>query len=216
MHAATDTRVVRCLDALSFSFSMLEHVHAELYPSCVSFLSDKNALPAAYWRAWSFIDLVHRIREVAQAVPGLSAKNKELSEFLSATELAETLRHYIQHLRGELSKTPGNSFPAWGNLAWVDANDPLLAHSAMSGAEVGQTTFGGCIFDRLERRWVSKVTLCAGDVSFNFDPIAEACLKFKEFVLPWMLKAYSPGVHLRSKLPIISMRVVVAIGDTDA
>jgi hypothetical protein len=143
MHATTDTRIVRCLDALSFSFSMLEDVHAELYPSCVRLRSDRNALPQAYWRAWSFVDLVHRIREVAQSVPGLSAKNKELREFLSATEFAEKLRHYIQHLRSELSKTPGNSFPAWGNLAWVDPEDPLLAYSAMSGAEVGQTSVSG-------------------------------------------------------------------------
>lgn len=49
-----------------------------------------------------------RLREVAQAVPGLSMKTPELRLFLNDTAIAEEFRRYIQHLRTELSKSPGN------------------------------------------------------------------------------------------------------------
>jgi len=102
MHAATDTRLARCLDGLALSFAMLEHIHADLHLVCAGVKADKQSLPLAFWRCWSFVDTVHRIREAAQAVPGQSSKTSELRLFLDATAIAEDFRHYIQHLRSEL------------------------------------------------------------------------------------------------------------------
>ncbi|MBS1154287.1 MAG: hypothetical protein H6R07_211 [Proteobacteria bacterium] len=206
MHATNDTRLVRCLDGLSMSFAVIEQIDSELYDACSRLLSEKELLPAVFWRAWSFVDTVHRIREVAQAVPGLSSKTSEMRKFLTSTEVAESFRHYIQHLRGELSKRPGNTFPAWGSLAWVDPNDPQLTHMALAGAQVGETHYAGLVFDTVEQRWVSRVALSVGGLSFNFDLIAAECMDFRNFILPWLLQKYAPGINLKDELPIISMR----------
>lgn len=207
MHATHDTRLVRCLDALSMSFSILEQIDSELYATCARLPSDKALLPSVFWRAWSFVDTVHRIREVAQAVPGLNSKTPEMRKFLGSTEVAESFRHYIQHLRGELSKIPGNTFPAWGNLVWVDPNDPHVTHMALAGAQVGETQYVGLVFDTVEKRWVSRVALSVGGLSFNFDRITLECMEFRNFILPWLVQKFAPGINIKDELPIISVRI---------
>lgn len=189
------------------SFAMLEQIQRDLYMACADIRGNRQSLLASFLHCWSFIDTVHRIREVAQAVPGLSGKNPELRLFLKATEMAEVFRHYVQHLRSELTKLPGNTFPVWGSLSWVDPNDPLLTHTALAGAQVGETSFVGCVFDTVERRWVSKVALSVHDRSFNFDPIFVACVQFRDFVVPWILAKYSPGIQIREEVPVMSARV---------
>ncbi len=210
MHASTDTRLVRCLDGLAISFAMLDQIQQDLHMVCAAIKDNKKSLPGAFLRCWSFIDTVHRIREVAQAVPGLSSKTAELRLFLDATAIAEEFRNYIQHLRSELSKVPGNTFPVWGSLSWVDPNDSLLTHTALAGAQVGETHFVGCVFDTVERKWVSNVALSVNDLSFNFDPIFMACTRFKDFVVPWILAKYAPGIQLREELPVMSARIQFA------
>jgi hypothetical protein len=207
MHAETDTRLIRCLDGLGMSFAMLEHIQADLHAVCADIKANKHSLPVAFWRCWSFVDTVHRIREVAQAIPGLSTNTTELRLFLKATEIAEAFRHYIQHLRSELSKSPGNTFPVWGSLSWVDPTDSCLTHTVLAGAQIGEMQYVGCVFDTLERRWVSKVALSVGGLSFNFDLIFVACIKFRDFVIPWLITTYAPGIRLQEELPLMSARL---------
>lgn len=213
MHAATDIRLVRCLDGLALSFAILQHIHADLHVVCASITSNKDALPPAYWRCWSFIDTVHRIREVAQAVPGLGRKTPELRLFLDATAIAEKFRHYIQHLRSELSKIPGNTFPVWGSLSWVDLEDSLLTHTVLAGAQVGDTQYPGCVFDTVERQWVSRVSLSVVGHSFNFDPIFATCMRFRDFVVPWLLNTCAPGFKFEEEVPVISARIQFVVRD---
>lgn len=207
MHATTDTRLVRCVDGLAMSFAILEHIHADLHVVCARVRANKQSLPVAFLRCWSFVDTVHRIREVAQAIPGLSRKNTELRLFLDTTIIAGEFRDYIQHLRSELSKLPGNTFPVWGSLSWVDPTDPQLTHTALAGAQVGETQFVGCVFDTVEGRWVSNVALSVGGLSFNFDPIFSACIRFRDFIIPWLLTSYAPGIQSQDELPIMSTRI---------
>lgn len=215
MNASTDTRLIRCLDGLDMSFAMLKHIHDGLHASCASIMADKHNLALAFWRCWSFVDTVHRVREVSRSVPGLSAKTPQLRVFLDATSITEGFRHYIQHLRGELAKSPGNTFPVWGSLSWVDPNDDTLAHTAMAGAQVGETNFAGCILDIVQRRWVSKVALSVNHLSFNFDPIFESCTQFREFIIPWLLQKYSPGITIREDLPVTSVRFQFGARDAE-
>lgn len=212
MHAATDTRLIRCLDGLEMSFAILKHLHSEMHDICKTLHTSQQELPVAFERCWSFIDSVHRIREIAQAVPGLNNKAPEVRVFLESTAIAEEFRHYIQHLRNELMKMPGNTFPVWGSLSWVDPVDPMVTHVALAGANVDKTEYHGCVFDTVERKWVSKVTLAVAGLSFNFDPIFEACKRFDRFVLPWIMSTYAPGVIAREKLPSVTMRLQINVG----
>ena len=207
VNASSDPRLIRCLDGLDMSFAMLEHIYAELHATCARIRTDKHQLAPAFWRCWSSIDTVHRVREVSVSVPGLGAKTPQLKMFLSATSIAEGFRHYIQHLRKEISKSPGNTFPVWGSLSWVDPDDASLTHMVMAGAQVGETSYVGCVFDTVRRCWVSNVALNVNQLSFNFDPIFDECMKFREFVIPWLLEKYSPGVQVREELPISSVRL---------
>lgn len=210
MHASSDIRIVKCLDGLHYSFEILQHIYSSLHEVCSRVQVDHASLIPALWQCWSFVDFTHRIREIAQSIPGLSNRNKELMTFLEATELAEEFRHYIQHLRSEISKKDMNPFPVWGSLAWVDPANPEYSYLVVFGAQVGSPSHTGCVFDTVEKKWVSNVCLGVRSKSFNFDPIYEACLRFRDFIVPWALSTYKPGIQPTTELPIIiTFQVVV-------
>jgi hypothetical protein len=62
----------------------------------------------------------------------------------------------------------------------------------------------------VEKKWVSKVCLGVGGKSFNFDPIYEVCLRFRDFVVPWALSAYKPGIQTTTELPIVTIQFLVS------
>lgn len=205
-HPSSDPRIIKCLDGLHYSFEMLKYTHDGLWEECVLISEKNSALVPALWRCWSFIDLLHRIREIAQALP-ISGKTPELKLFLEATKVTEQYRHYIQHLRGELSKDPKeNLFPVWGSLSWVDAKNPTKCHTVLSGARFPGTSYPGCVYDTLEKKWVSRVCLGTSKLSFNFDLMHMAALRFEKFIIPWILSTYKPTVTMETSLPIVSMQ----------
>jgi hypothetical protein len=206
MHASTDARLLRFLDGINLSFQMLNHAHDHLYATCSKLKGNPKMLPVAFWLAWSFVDALNRIRELAQAVPGLGSKTPELATFLEVTEIAVTYRNYIQHLRQELSKRNSNEVPVWGVLSWVDPSDSTIAHIALAGAAVGNTKYPSCVFDTQTGKWVSRVTLCIQETAFNFDPIYDSCVGFSEYILPWITKTYTPGITTLDELPIYSVK----------
>jgi hypothetical protein len=136
MHASSDLRIVKCLDGLHYSFEILEHLNKSLYEECCRINSDPSSVIPAIWRCWSFVDVVHRIREIAQSIPGLSNRTHELVSFLADTAVAEDCRHYIQHLRSELLRKDTPPFPVWGSLAWVDPKDATSSYIAVMGAQI--------------------------------------------------------------------------------
>ena len=207
MHPSSDVRIVKCLDGLYYSFQMLEYINSSLYKDCLRVEIDHSSLIPALWRCWSFIDVVHRVREISQSLPGLSKRDKNLSTFLDATRLAKDYRNYVQHLRSELLNKDLNPFPVWGSLAWVDPVNPTYSYLAVFGAQVKGTSYAGCVFDTVEGRWVSRVCLSIGGMSFNFDPIYEECLRFRDFVVPWALSTYKPGIQMTTELPIITIQL---------
>ncbi len=79
----------------------------------------------------------------------------------------------------------------------------------MIGAVVRGTRYDGCVFDTVERKWVSNVCLSVHGKSFTFDPVYMACLRFREFVIPWALSAYKPSIKPTTKLPILTFQVSV-------
>ncbi|MCH8863108.1 MAG: hypothetical protein IID51_11425 [Proteobacteria bacterium] len=205
MATILEVRNIRCFDGLHYSFELLSYFHSNLHPMCCEIIDDNAKVIPALACAWGFVDALHRIREISQSLPRLGDKHPEMRAFLSATALAEDYRHYIQHLRGELSKDPPNGFPVWGSLSWVDDKNEAESHIALFGAQIEGTGYSGCVYDRLEKKWVSKVCLGVGHRSFNFDKVYDSVLRFKEFVLPFVIEGASEEIKLHNKLPIMTM-----------
>ena len=207
MLTTLDIRKLRCIDGLHYSFQLLRLSYEPMWDVCCEIAADNSKAGAALSLCWGFIDSLHRIREIAQAVPALSAKHPEMRAFMAATELAENYRHYIQHVRRELCSDPPHTFPVWGSLSWVDRTDSSTCHTAMLGAQIAGTQFSGCVYDTVEGRWVSNVCLGVLDHSFNFDPAYASATRFKDFVMPLLTTGAPPEVEFHEKLPITSASV---------
>ncbi len=200
---------IKVLDGLHFSFRLLEYHYESMYRSCAAIPTDRAQLVPALASCWGFIDVLHRLRELAQTVSGLSGNCPERRRFLERTKLAEEYRHYIQHLRQELGRATPDPQPVWGSLSWVDPGDASLTHTVMIGARLPKTAYTGAVFDTVERRWVSRVCLGVGRSSFNFDPLFEEAVAFEKFVVPWMLAQAADTISVASDLPIFSARIVM-------
>ncbi len=209
MHASTDIRKVKCFDGLNVAFGLIENSYNGLHEECCKLMNKKANAIDVLSRCWSIVDNVHRVREISQSTPGLSNKNDSLKSFLSKTTVAEDFRHYIQHLRKELSKKEIDPFPVWGTISWIDIDDNDLSHTAILGAQIEGTSYAGCVYDTFEKKWVSKVTLSVQNLSFNFEPVFEATHKFKQFIIPWIIDTYKPGIQLKTEIPIISAKVIL-------
>ena len=213
MHSTLDVRKIRCLDGLHYSFQLLRHCYADLWETCCEIPGANSKLIPALAAGWGFIDALHRIREIAQAVPGLSAKHPEMQAFLSASAAAEDFRHYIHHLRGELANDhPANAFPVWGTLSWVDPANPTQSHMAILGTQIEGTNYAGCPFDAAERKWVSKVCLGLNGKSFNFDPAFLSAVRFEAFILPFLNEKASEDVEPAAALPLVSIDYIRSVG----
>ncbi len=212
MTSPLDVRKIRCLDGLHYSFQMLRYCYAGLWETCCEIPSVHSKIIPALASGWGFIDALHRIREIALAVPGLSAKHPEMQAFLSASSLAEDYRHYVHHLRGELANDPSNAFPVWGTLTWVDPANPTRSHMAILGTQIEGTNYTGCVFDTVERKWISRVCLGVNGKSFNFDPIFLAAVRFEAFILPFLSDKAPEHLALREALPLLSVDFIHGAG----
>lgn len=205
MTMSIELRKIRCIDGLHYSFEMLKHFQENLYLDCCAIQEDNSRVIQVIAGSWGFIDALHRIREIAQSTPGINVKHQEMRAFLSATELAEDFRHYIQHLRGELANEPPNTFPVWGSISWVDPNKSNRCHTAMFGAQIQGTQFSSCVYDRQNNNWVSKVALVVNGKSFNFDRVYESAVRLRKYLIPAIIEGSSSEIELHEKLPIISV-----------
>lgn len=204
MHASTDPRLVLCLDGLQMSFAMLGELQRELHPACIKIPA--NGHVSAFLRAWSFIDVVHRIRVLSEDIPGLSQKTRELTSFQNSTRHITTMRNYIQHLKGELNDKL--AYPVWGSLAWISDSDPTLCHIVHAGALVGTKSDCSVLFDMHEGRWASNVSLTIEECTCTFDIIYAECLRFRDFIMPWIIAKYTPGMTFRQEIQISTFQFI--------
>ena len=204
MHAKDDIRLIKVYDGLVFSFQVLSLNYQNLHNSCILIPNENEKLVLSFSKCWSIIDTTHRIREIAQSIPGLSKKNKILKNFLKSTSLAKEFRHYIQHLRRELSNNPPNNYPVFGSLSWIDKNDNSKCHTIILGSQIGKQNYFSCIYDRINDKWLSNVCLSINNSTFNFDPIFDEVMKFKKFILDWIEKTYNKDINKIKRYPIFT------------
>lgn len=183
MHAKDDPRVVRFRDGFWFSRALLlreaaelENLRAKLRPEA------RDDLLHAVATVWQIVDSVHRVRELAQATPGMNQRDPIVRGFLAATAVAEEFRHYVQHLQRELAN-PEHRFPVWGSVSWVSAADESTTFTAVTGAVPAGTEINGAVYDRLERRWVSRVSLSIRGMTFNVDLVVDATVSLCDHAL---------------------------------
>jgi hypothetical protein len=212
-HAKDDPRLVRFRDGFWFSGALLRREAAELEALRARLRPDgRDDLLHAVATVWQIVDTVHRVRELAQATPGMSQREPFVRAFLVATTVAESSRHYVQHLRQELAE-PNHNFPVWGSLSWVSIADPAMTFTAVTGAVPAGTEIGGAVYDRLEQRWVSRVSLSIRGAVFNVDPIVEATMAMCEFALA-RIAAMQPDVPPLDNF--LSFSAAVATSKLDA
>jgi len=184
MHAKNDPRLIRFRDGFWFSRALLLREAAEVETLRASLHPERrDELLHAIATVWQIVDSVHRVRELAQATPGMSQGDAAVRRFLADTAVAEDFRHYVQHLRGELGKRDVDRFPVWGSVTWVSANDEAMTFTAVTGTIPAGTEIGGAVYDRLERRWVSRVSLSIRGIVFNVDPVVEATVSLCDHAL---------------------------------
>lgn len=131
--------------------------------------------------------------------------------FLEGTKLAEEYRHYIQHLREEVSKSVSNREPVYGSLAWVDPDDSTVSHSVLLGAVPDIHSHSSCAFDNELGEWVSNVSLSltledGSKTSFEFDRVFRATIAIERYLFDCLLG----GLQIQwppKEPPMMSIRV---------
>ena len=196
---------LRNAEALFYSYELLRISHESMWPACCSIPVDNSSVFTALASCWTFIDSLHRIREIAQGAPGINSTSAEMRSFLEATAPAASYRHYIQHLRREVTKDPPDAAPVYGSIAWVDPDDSQLCHTAILGVGIAAQSSTSCVFDTQENRWVSKVALGVAGHSFNFDPMWAKAEEARAYLLP-LLTYEAPIQWPPPVLPIFSAR----------
>ncbi|MBL8100057.1 MAG: hypothetical protein JNK81_12795 [Anaerolineales bacterium] len=209
MNEYLESRKLKCLDGLHYSFEIMKLNYIDLYDRCIQIQENQENIIRVLSQCWLIVDMIHRVREISQSIPSLNKKNNELQEFIFQTKSIEDCRHYIQHLREELSKSPPSLFPVWGSLSWVDPNDSSNCFIAVFGAINKGINYSSCVYDNLEKRWVSKVTLGVENLSLNFDPLYESAIKFKDFIIPWLIENSSVNLKIKKEIPIFSVKFIV-------
>ena len=137
-HAKNDPRILKFFDCIYYSVQILESQYRDLNGVVASLKpSDSSKIIRALAVAWSIVDTLNRIREVAQNVPGLSNKTPELKAFLDSTKVVAKFRNYIQHLRNELGKQNLDNFPVWGTFSWINNDDSTICYTSFTGTTAG-------------------------------------------------------------------------------
>jgi hypothetical protein len=198
---------IRYLEGLYYSFKLLKYNYQTLYSECKEIQKQSERIMEALSRCWIIIDLVHRIREISQAIPELSQKEPKLKIFLKKTEITGYFRNYIQHLRNGLAAKEVIKSPVYGAISWVDSENEKKSYSAIIGQRFKGTEYSSCEYDSQNRCWVSKVVLNLNGFSYQFDLIYNQTMAFKEFLYNWIKERLKLEINDNAEIPIISILI---------
>lgn len=108
------------LDAIEHSFSMAKIAYTRIVTYCRNdSSSDLGAKDdELVLDAWSFIDVLKRLRSALMKTPGLQ-HGTVLTEFLQATKSVVDFRDHHQHIEERIAKVAPSGRPIWGAFSWV-------------------------------------------------------------------------------------------------
>lgn len=111
-----------CLDAIEHSFSMARIAYERIVNYCNQ-QNEGTTSPllddAMVLDAWSFVDVVKRLRSVLQNTPGLKQSSQGLVDFLNETKVIPEFRHHAQHIEERTASVAITGRPIWGSFSWV-------------------------------------------------------------------------------------------------
>lgn len=202
---ALDRRTVLYLDGIRYSMHMFD-IASERFAATVQRLTDKQheagalarSIAEAFADAWLLVDVVHRLRELVQQLPGLKQKQPAVQLFLRRTAPIENLRHFVQHLRTGIHTHVQTGQPLWGTLSWT-RNNPITGDPENITIAPG-TFFDGaivpmCTFDTLEFRFVQRVKLQVGTLAVDLAVIDDQVTEFGSWYTEWFRAAFPNGPH---------------------
>jgi len=122
------------LDGMRFAVEMADlsymRLCATLYAltaRCTTLRSPGEEVTIALVDAWSIVDSVHRLRELAHYFPNMSRRTR-YEVFRRKTARIDALRNAVQHLRGEIRNLATTKEPVWGTISWftlTNAEPPI-------------------------------------------------------------------------------------------
>ena len=156
--------------------------------------------------AWTMIDSTHRLRQLLQQLPRMKKNTAELQLFLRRTTPVEDLRHYFQHLRGEIHSIAEMAMPLWGTIAWSQPNPEtglLETHMINPGTFFDGIGVGSCTFNSQQGKFVERVLLHAGPQKLDLADLYDYIKEFASWYIKWFEtiftseKRHGADVHIK-------------------
>ncbi|MBN1981475.1 MAG: hypothetical protein JW795_08090 [Chitinivibrionales bacterium] len=181
------------LESLRYSFRMaeivnqrLDHDLAELEIAYEKKSETSHLSFTALLDAWSMIDNIFRIKELADQIP-LIRKKDRLFFLKKIGDDAEYFRHYIQHLRNEINTLPIQTNPLWGGLSWVSKSNAKRQYRIMPSTVANRQTYlNGISLDQENNSFTMEVCLEAGQRCIDLKKAYSNIILFEQFTEEWV------------------------------
>jgi hypothetical protein len=180
-----------CLDGIRYAAGICIGCHSRALKQLQSFEHcNELAVPTgeallALADVWSMVDAAYRIRTLLSRSTVLPKKDPAARLFMQRTADVEILRHYVQHLDGEVGTLPEGSPPLWGTVSWTKSDDPSTYFTLMTGDVRLRPSYQGLVYDRQEHRFVRSFELHAAGTSIDLDLLVRHVTIFDQIVSLW-------------------------------
>lgn len=182
-----------CLDGIETSFTMMRIAYERL---CQAVLQHSQATSqgdstsdiqkSILLDAWSLIDITNRLRVLVKRTPGLK-HSAPFKSFLTATKDVETLRHFVQHLDGEVVGLAETGWPIWGSLSWLWASPEMQKRGEVNVVIIVPGRLAPCkdyhMVNPAGKRIhgpVDHICLSAADTTVNLSEIVRSSMLFRD------------------------------------
>jgi hypothetical protein len=160
--------------------------------------------------AWSVVDSVHRIRELIEHAPIFPKNETDFRIFLAKTEVAEELRHYVQHLAGK-AKSWTSATPFWGVISWSSERDPTVQFTLVTSDPYVGGSLPGLIFDRQSNCFISTFQLEVAMFRIDLNDVADRVSRLDQQIEAWTKRiSFEDGrgfIYWPDSVPLIVVRV---------
>lgn len=123
---------------------------------------------------WLLLDTTDRTREIVDAFSLLNDALPARKQYLSATRVIRTFRNTYHHFHQRTAMIPERSPSIFGGVFWVSPNDDQLMHALILKSGALESTYSGLVYDRLERKYTTKLQFQAYGQEIDLQLIAEA------------------------------------------